>query len=66
MVDWWALGILCYEMMVGRTPFYHKNRNEMLYKIKKGIFAFPPARMEIPISSAGQDFISKLLCVKKG
>jgi serine/threonine protein kinase len=25
MVDWWGLGILCYEMMVGTTPFYSKN-----------------------------------------
>jgi len=25
-VDWWILGILIYEMLVGITPFFHKNR----------------------------------------
>lgn len=25
-VDWWALGILIYEMLIGVTPFFNKNR----------------------------------------
>ncbi|KAL2240107.1 UNVERIFIED_CONTAM: Serine/threonine-protein kinase UCNL [Sesamum indicum] len=32
-VDWWALGVLCYEMMYGTTPFKGKNRKETFRKI---------------------------------
>jgi protein-serine/threonine kinase len=32
-VDWWALGILMYEMLIGVTPFFNKNRNVLMRKI---------------------------------
>lgn len=32
-VDWWALGALCYEMLVGRAPFNAPNQKELDRKI---------------------------------
>ncbi|MCD9640309.1 hypothetical protein HAX54_025512 [Datura stramonium] len=32
-VDWWALGVLCYEMLYGTTPFKGKNRKETFCRI---------------------------------
>lgn len=26
-LDWWALGVLVYEMIIGIPPFYHKNQH---------------------------------------
>jgi len=40
-VDWWSFGILIYEMMHGRTPFYDKNRKLMFYRIINTEPSFP-------------------------
>ncbi|KAG6478090.1 hypothetical protein ZIOFF_061522 [Zingiber officinale] len=37
-VDWWALGILAYEMAYGQTPFRGRNRKETL----RNILTLPP------------------------
>jgi len=33
-VDWWTLGSIVYEMLVGIPPFYTQNRQELFEKIK--------------------------------
>jgi len=40
-VDWWSLGILIYEMLVGLPPFYSENMNEMYELILKAPLKFP-------------------------
>ena len=35
-VDWWCLGSVIFEMMVGLPPFYSKSRAELFDKIKFG------------------------------
>merc|ERR1712048_1323738 len=40
-VDWWAVGILCYELTVGIPPFYSQNVNEMYRKIQEAPLLFP-------------------------
>jgi serine/threonine protein kinase len=40
-VDWWALGILIYEMLFGKTPFFDPSRNVMYKKIQSAKVVFP-------------------------
>ena len=40
-MDWWAVGILIYEMLIGITPFYNKNRQKLMEKICGAKVVFP-------------------------
>ncbi|CAL5872060.1 uncharacterized protein PFLUO_LOCUS6317 [Penicillium psychrofluorescens] len=55
-VDWWALGILIYEFLVGQPPFWDQNPMRIYEQIVEGRLRFPP---NMPASA--QNIVS-LLC----
>ena len=40
--DWWSLGILLFEMLVGLTPYSHRNIREQQESILRDPIVFPP------------------------
>jgi protein kinase X len=59
-VDWWALGILIYEMLVGYPPFYDSNPFGIYEKILSGALAFPDH-----VDPVSKDLIGRLFNVEK-
>jgi len=57
-VDWWALGVLTYEMIVGKSPFSSHDEEELFRKVRKETVKYPKT-----LSNPAQDFM-KILLIK--
>jgi len=55
-VDWWCVGAVLYEMLVGLPPFYSRDCNEMYDRILHDKLRFPPH-----VSENARSLISELL-----
>ena len=57
-VDWWALGVILYELLYGLPTFYDKNVKKMYTKILHDPIKFAN---NVTVSDNAKDFIRKLL-----
>jgi len=69
-VDWWALGILIYEMLAGYPPFYDENPFGIYQKILAGKIEFPrhfdPNAKDLVKKLLTADRTKRFGCLKDG
>jgi calcium/calmodulin-dependent protein kinase I len=59
-VDMWAVGVICYELLCGYSPFQADNQNDLFRAILKCVVEFPDAEWR-DISREAKDFVKRLL-----
>uniref|UniRef100_A0A8C8VP52 non-specific serine/threonine protein kinase n=1 Tax=Pelusios castaneus TaxID=367368 RepID=A0A8C8VP52_9SAUR len=59
-VDWWAMGVILYEFLVGCVPFFGDTPEELFGQVISDEIAWPEGDETLPPDA--QDLTSKLLC----
>ena len=62
-MDIWAIGVLAYELLVGKAPFYHISRKETMKSILNVLFLAIKCEFSFPseMSVGAKLFIKKAL-----
>ena len=61
-VDWWSVGIIFYEMLVGFTPFFEDTQDKIIEKIKNfKKFLYIPKEVNNNISKEAKELIFNFL-----
>ncbi|KAF9955677.1 hypothetical protein BGZ72_003500 [Mortierella alpina] len=61
MVDWWALGVICYEFLFGYPPFHGERPEQVFENILSRDIDWHESELEI--TPEARDFMEQLLCV---
>ncbi|XP_074859373.1 microtubule-associated serine/threonine-protein kinase 2 isoform X1 [Carettochelys insculpta] len=59
-VDWWAMGVILYEFLVGCVPFFGDTPEELFGQVISDEIAWPEGDEALPPDA--QDLTAKLLC----